>query len=599
MTIVLTDDWHKGTMARAIPGAHYVKGKGWCLDEAEPRSAAIALRLFPTLANAYPELVAARQELLRDVRPFDLATEWVKASGAVLDAPRVRARVADQWACQKCTFLHDVGAQGELIHLLCPRDPSHGELVQWQLQKFQEIDLAFGEACLRQHRAFYMGWERGLGKTLGTCLLIDALDIQRTTVVAPNSAKDSVWRRELARFCPWLEVVVLGNSPTKRARALDRAADLAAAGSPYVLVIHYEALALLAGKKRIERDDGKASTRIGKGWDKLPKAQLLVTDEDHRLNNLATQMAKAVKKVPHEMLLPLSGSIVQHHLEELYSPHHRAFPTRYKSKWRDWNDRFLDFAEGGYGKVCLGVRDDAIPTLQREMGAWMVYRRKEDELDLPPKRYVERRLPLTPQQRKAYEQLRDECMTVLDSGQVVAAQEGIAMLGKLRQIATGLELVGGREWAHSNKLDAAVEDITDAADDDFVVFSWYKAGVTSLKARLESKGVECFAVTGDTPYGERDDLIARFQKGEGRVFIGTLSTLGESVNLQRANQVIRLDRSFNPMLNVQAEDRVFRQGQRRNVTITDYISEGTVDELVVLPNLATKLALRAAILGGA
>jgi SNF2 family DNA or RNA helicase len=58
------------------------------------------------------------------------------------------------------------------------------------------------------------------------------------------------------------------------------------------------------------------------------------------------------------------------------------------------------------------------------------------------------------------------------------------------------------------------------------------------------------------------------------VFIGTLSTLGESVNLQRACNVGRLDRAWNPMLNVQAEDRVFRQGQTRNVTITDLHRRG-------------------------
>ncbi len=122
------------------------------------------------------------------------------------------------------------------------------ERAGWKLHRYQEVDLAFGAACLREREAFYMGWERGLGKTLGTCALIDELGCMATLVVAPDTAKRPVWEAELARFLPHVEAIVLGNTTAQRGRALGHARQLSDAGLPFVLVVHYEALAVIAGK---------------------------------------------------------------------------------------------------------------------------------------------------------------------------------------------------------------------------------------------------------------------------------------------------------------------------------------------------------------
>ncbi len=239
--------------------------------------------------------------------------------------------------------------------------------------------------------------------------------------------------------------------------------------------------------------------------------------------------------------------------------------------------------ENGYGRVCVGPQEGRIEEMRQLMGAWMVYRRKEDELDLPAKTVHDLRIDLSPAQRTAYDQLVAECLTVLEDGTKVKAQEGIAMMAKLRQVATGLDLLG-EGVADSTKLDLAVDMILDGEDDRFVVFSWYKAAARALANRLIGAGEEAVVITGDTPHDDRTDIIARFQAGEPRVLIGTLSTMGESVNLQSANNVIFLDRSFNPATNAQATDRVFRQGQQRRVTVTHLVAADTVDELNVLPS---------------
>lgn len=550
--IVLASEWHKQGLARAVPGAYWnAEQSAWVLDEPTPRAAAVALKLFPGLGREHPDLVAARDQLVRDVRPVDNATPY----GKRVSIPRVQPAL---------------------------------DAVGWKLHDYQAIDLGYGVDVLREHGGLYIGWERGLGKTLASACLIDALDARATLVVCPNTAKQPVWAAELGRFAPWVTVIVLGNTQAQRRRALEWAKDCRKRGEPFALVIHYEALAVIAGR---------ANGKVGDGWTKLGlRFDLALADEGHRLANPKAQMSKAIKKVAADKRVILSGSIIQNHLEEMFSPLQWLFPQTYKSRWRDWNDRFLDYVENSFGKVCVGVKPDRLDDLRAELGVFMVYRRKADELDLPARTDETLMVELSPSQRKVYDQLQEECLAQLEDGTTVKAQLGIAMLTKLRQVATGLDLLTDAV-ADSSKLDLAVEIIADNPDDDFVCFSWYKAAVHALADRLQRKGIESFVVTGDVKHADRAEAIARFQAGEGKVFIGTIATLGESVNLQRANNVIMLDRSWNPALNTQAEDRVYRQGQQRRTTVTHIIAANTVDELAVLPTLASKEALRAAILG--
>lgn len=549
-TIVrLTSEWAKSHMARAVPGSYWSADEGhWCLMDPSPRAAAVALRLFPDIVLAYPFLQDLRNELLHDVRPFDNATPF---------GVRIAAQIV------------------------------RGELDPHDLYEFQELDLGYVGAVLLQHGGAYIGWERGLGKTLGTACLIDDLGFEKVLVVAPNTAKESVWGAELRRFLPTHEIVVMRNTKAHRERDLRRAKELVRAGTPMVLVIHYEALPILHDAQR---------TPVT--WTQLKQWELVVADEAHRISNPKAKFVRALKKVRSQHKLALSGSIIMNHAEELFSPLQWLFPNRYRSKWRDWNDRFLDYVENGYaGRICVGIKPERINEMRTELGVFMVYRRKEDELDLPERTEQSMLVDLTPKQRKAYDELVTTCMTRLDDDTVVKAEDGLAMLTRLRQLATGLDLLG-QQVTDSSKADLAIELIEDNMDEAFVVFTWYKANARSMQERLEAKGIGTFLIDGDVTHKKRNDYIQRFQAGEGRVFIGTLSTLGESVNLFRASQAIFLDRSWNPATNVQAADRIYRIGQDKPVTITHIIARDTVDEYRVLPAIANKEALRRLILGG-
>ncbi len=547
-SITLTDEYQKSPMARAVPGAWFDRtAKAWVLTDPTPRAAAAALRLFPMLAVEYPELPELRAQLGQQVRPFDNASNYDQ----LIPARRVRKLLWEED--------HD-------------------------LYDFQGLDLAYVAAVLEEHGGAYLGWERGLGKSVGTAALIDELDCQRVLIVCPNTAKQSVWAPELARLCPWLEVVVLRNVANQRDKDLGYVKQLTEAGTPFALVVHYEALSIIAGTK-------------GRGWDALGEWDMIVADEAHRIANPKTKMARSLKKVPTKRKLALSGSIIQNHAEELFSPLQWLFPKAYSSKWRDWNDRYLDYVDSGYSRLCVGVKVERLEELRKELGVFMVYRRKEDELDLPARTEETRYVELSPAQRKAYNDLVDDCLTLLPDDTVVKAEDGLVLLTRLRQVATGLSLVSG-ELTDSTKQDLAVDLITDNADEAFVVFSWYKAAAYALADRLTALGVDNYVVTGDTKHDTRAQYIQEFQAGQRRVFIGTLSTLGESVTLHRASNAVFLDRSWNPATNAQAADRIYRIGQMKPVTITQIVAKDTVDEFRVMPVLKDKDAIRKMVLGG-
>lgn len=62
-----------------------------------------------------------------------------------------------------------------------------------------------------------------------------------------------------------------------------------------------------------------------------------------------------------------------------------------------------------------------------------------------------------------------------------------------------------------------------------------------------------------------------------------LSTLagGVGINLASANTVIFYDISFNPSVEKQAEDRVHRLGQTRDVTVTKLITKDSIEENIL------------------
>jgi non-specific serine/threonine protein kinase len=86
---------------------------------------------------------------------------------------------------------------------------------------------------------------------------------------------------------------------------------------------------------------------------------------------------------------------------------------------------------------------------------------------------------------------------------------------------------------------------------------------------------------GGVPVGKRKDLVEAFQ-GRDYVpfFVLSLKAGGVGLNLTAASHVIHFDRWWNPAVENQATDRAFRIGQKKNVMVHKFLTQGTIEEKI-------------------
>jgi len=94
------------------------------------------------------------------------------------------------------------------------------------------------------------------------------------------------------------------------------------------------------------------------------------------------------------------------------------------------------------------------------------------------------------------------------------------------------------------------------------------------------KGIKCLRLDGTTKAEERGRQIELFSDNKNDYMIFILSTRagGLGLNLQAADTVIIFDSDWNPQMDIQAQDRAHRIGQKHEVKVFRLISKKTIEE---------------------
>jgi SNF2 family DNA or RNA helicase len=131
------------------------------------------------------------------------------------------------------------------------------------------------------------------------------------------------------------------------------------------------------------------------------------------------------------------------------------------------------------------------------------------------------------------------------------------------------------------RLEETLEEVL-AIGDRALVFTQYAEMGHLLHEHLQERFArEILFLHGGSPKKARDAMVSRFQSGSGPpVFLLSLKAGGTGLNLTAANQVVHFDRWWNPAVEDQATDRVFRIGQRRDVQVRKLICAGTLEERI-------------------
>lgn len=116
-----------------------------------------------------------------------------------------------------------------------------------------------------------------------------------------------------------------------------------------------------------------------------------------------------------------------------------------------------------------------------------------------------------------------------------------------------------------------------------LLFSTMTKLMDILEVYLKLCDMKYLRLDGSTKTEERGALVRQFNAPDSPYFMFLLSTRagGLGLNLQTADTVIIFDSDWNPQMDLQAEDRAHRIGQKRDVRVFVFVSVGSIEEDVL------------------
>lgn len=249
-------------------------------------------------------------------------------------------------------------------------------------------------------------------------------------------------------------------------------------------------------------------------------------------------------------------------------------------------------------KQIVGYR--RLDELQEKLNRFSFRVKKEECLDLPDKLYTKREVELTPEQVKAYEEMKLMALAQFKEG-LTTTVNALTQIMRLHQIVCGhIKLDSGEVINLPNRRVDELLSITEEFDGKMIIWANYRHDIEAIRLALQKQfGMNAVATYfGDTEAEDRQQIVERFQDpdDEMRFFVGNPRTGGYGLTLTAASVMVYYSNSFDLEVRLQSEDRAHRIGQTKNVTYIDLISPKTVDEKIVQA-LRSKIDIASQVLG--
>lgn len=119
------------------------------------------------------------------------------------------------------------------------------------------------------------------------------------------------------------------------------------------------------------------------------------------------------------------------------------------------------------------------------------------------------------------------------------------------------------------------------SDDKILIFSQWDHSLNLLSQCLENEGISYLKYNGKIDINKKNIILADFKKSSCKVLLLTLTSGGVGLDLSHANNVIIMDSWWNPALEEQAVDRVYRIGQTKIVNIHRLYMKDTIEEWLI------------------
>lgn len=460
----------------------------------------------------------------------------------------------------------------------------------------------------------------GLGKSI-TAIVASMVDsYKKILVICPASLKEN-WKREISLFNDEKDITIVeGHNwddnkytiinydilknfytvPTEKVKRKEL--NLDENGNIFQAVKEKE---VVSKKKNIISEAMKDSQLFTSKFD------LVIIDEAHRLSNTSSGMFKIVSDLVSRSkpkgIYALSGTPItsmpinfynilkiigapiandwRYYVERycdgktFFNKKERAAYTKMffgMKKRNSWNEltyseqsEYYDFLEKRCKKVWVTNGSSHLDELQEVVKPYYLRRVKEELGTLPIKTVVEKKYDLTSEEQKEYDTLWDKF--------VKARGGNTDSIEKFKKLTEGIVC---RQWL-SNTMTSRTIELTKKLVEEghkVVIFCAFDKELYTIQEAF--KGI-CVIHNGKLNGTEKQKAVDSFQNDPNvKVFVGNIQSAGVGITLISGDVAIFNSMDYVPGNNQQCEDRIYRIGQQKDVTIYYQLFNNTYMERI-------------------
>lgn len=390
-----------------------------------------------------------------------------------------------------------------------------------------------------EHPACGLFLDPGLRKTsitLGAFRILKAKGmVRRMLVIAPLRVAYNVWPSEIEKWKQFedLNIVVLHGA--------DKCDELLEIDDVDVYVINPEGLDWLLGKP------GKRKGEIKPNLERFKKldCQMFVLDESSKFKNSQTKRFKLLKPFLSKFLrrVILTGSPAPKNYLDLFGQVYimdlghslGQYITHYRNQY---------FDPSGFGGYTWKLREGSDKLIQKKVKPYVMRMEAEDHIQMPALVENDIMFDLPPDARQLYEEMEDDLVLLLTSGDTLSAPTASAARGKCAQIAggavyknkEGLEIRGKMDFieVHTAKLEALDEFLAERQGQPTMVLYWYQHELIRIRKFLGKKYGSLPAISEVGP--KQGKIIEnQWNRNEISVLLAQPASVGHGLNMQEGN----------------------------------------------------------------
>jgi len=394
----------------------------------------------------------------------------------------------------------------------------------------------------------------GLGKTTTTLTIIKEQFEGKTLIIAPKRVAETVWDTEITKWehLKNLKVAKVLGTPTQRINSLK--------SSSQIYIVNLENLSWLL-EQNLQTFDN------------------LVIDESSRFKDPNTKRFKALKKhlKTFKRRIILTGTPTPQGLPDLWSQIGILdLGERLETSLTKFRDKYLQpdqMNRHTHVVYSWKLRDGADQVIQNKISDICFSLKAEDYLQLPTLTNLYHKIEIDKNVKAKYDELRKDMVVDIGKGKITAPTAA-TLAGKLLQFTSGAIYTqdGETQEIHRSKLER-LESIMEESSSPTLVFYHFKHSLQRIRLQFPQ------AVVLD------DDNIEAWRRGEIRMLLAHPQSGGIGLNLQcnvgETAQTVWFDLPWSSENYIQANARIYRQGQEKPVIIHHLTVAASIDEQVI------------------